>query len=158
MTRAALSQAERCLYRGRIRRFDADEIVAFARAFELPISFFFSPPEPHLRGKPVLVNGKPGKPRAHVTSPSLSRNEMMLLAARALMPANANTSAAELNEIMTTAWERTLRGYLEQHPEAFATIASGLIPPQVAESMTPAQEEKYAKELAEAKSARRKRQ
>ncbi len=30
----------------RVRQFDADEIVAFARAFDLPVTWFFMPPPP----------------------------------------------------------------------------------------------------------------
>jgi len=40
------SAAERSVAGERIRNFDADEIVAFARAFELPVTWFFMPPDP----------------------------------------------------------------------------------------------------------------
>ncbi|HEY9558946.1 MAG TPA: helix-turn-helix transcriptional regulator [Acidimicrobiales bacterium] len=43
---ASYSAAERSVDGNRIRNFDADEIVAFARAFELPITWFFLPPPP----------------------------------------------------------------------------------------------------------------
>jgi hypothetical protein len=45
-SKANLSAAERSIAGERIRNFDADEIVAFARCFELPIAFFFLPPPP----------------------------------------------------------------------------------------------------------------
>jgi hypothetical protein len=45
-SKANLSAAERSIAGERIRNFDADEIVAFARCFELPIAFFFMPPPP----------------------------------------------------------------------------------------------------------------
>jgi transcriptional regulator with XRE-family HTH domain len=45
-SKASVSQAERSIAGKFIRKFDADEIVAFARAFELPISWFFMPPPP----------------------------------------------------------------------------------------------------------------
>jgi hypothetical protein len=80
VSRSAFSQAECCVHGGRIRRFDADELVAFARAFEVAIPYFFSPPEPSFRGKSVAVNGKPSKSRARVTSPDLTREEMLALA------------------------------------------------------------------------------
>ncbi len=38
LSRPAFSQAERLS--GKLRRFDADEIVALARAFEVPIAYF----------------------------------------------------------------------------------------------------------------------
>lgn len=41
-----MSQAERSVAGRFIRKFDADEIVAFARAFDLPLGWFFMPPPP----------------------------------------------------------------------------------------------------------------
>ncbi|HUR24207.1 MAG TPA: helix-turn-helix transcriptional regulator [Acidimicrobiales bacterium] len=43
-SKASFSQAERSVRGKFVRRFDAEEIVAFARAFELPITWFFLPP------------------------------------------------------------------------------------------------------------------
>lgn len=43
-SKASVSQAERSVAGGFVRNFTADEIVAFARAFELPITWFFMPP------------------------------------------------------------------------------------------------------------------
>jgi hypothetical protein len=45
-SKANYSAAERSVDGTRIRNFDADEIVAFARAFELPVTWFFLPPPP----------------------------------------------------------------------------------------------------------------
>jgi hypothetical protein len=45
-SKANYSAAERSVDGGRVRNFDADEIVAFARAFELPVTWFFMPPPP----------------------------------------------------------------------------------------------------------------
>jgi transcriptional regulator with XRE-family HTH domain len=42
---AVFSAAERSVAGKRIREFDADTIHAFARAFDLPIGFFFLPPD-----------------------------------------------------------------------------------------------------------------
>jgi transcriptional regulator with XRE-family HTH domain len=42
---AVFSAAERSVAGKRIREFDADTIQAFARAFELPVGFFFLPPD-----------------------------------------------------------------------------------------------------------------
>jgi Helix-turn-helix len=46
-SKASVSQAERSIAGKFVRNFDADEIVAFARAFELPIGWFFMPPPPY---------------------------------------------------------------------------------------------------------------
>jgi len=45
-SKASLSQAERSVAGKFVRNFNADEIVAFARAFELPVTWFFMPPPP----------------------------------------------------------------------------------------------------------------
>ncbi|MGH9287289.1 MAG: helix-turn-helix domain-containing protein [Acidimicrobiales bacterium] len=45
-SKASVSQAERSIAGKFVRNFDADEIVAFARAFELPLGWFFMPPPP----------------------------------------------------------------------------------------------------------------
>lgn len=42
---ASVSAAERSVDSGRARRFDANEIAALAQVFNLPISYFFLPPE-----------------------------------------------------------------------------------------------------------------
>lgn len=39
-----------------VRRFDAEEIVAFARAFELPVTWFFLPPPAWKDGAPVKLS------------------------------------------------------------------------------------------------------
>jgi transcriptional regulator with XRE-family HTH domain len=56
-SKASVSQAERSIAGRFIRNFDADEIVAFARAFELPVTWFFLPPPPwsHEPGVPVKL-------------------------------------------------------------------------------------------------------
>ncbi len=53
-SKASVSQAERSIAGRFVRQFDADEIVAFARAFDLPIGWFFMPPPPW--------SDKPGQP------------------------------------------------------------------------------------------------
>ena len=57
-SKASVSQAERSIAGRFIRQFDADEIVAFARAFELPIGWFFMPPPPWSAepGQPVKLS------------------------------------------------------------------------------------------------------
>jgi transcriptional regulator with XRE-family HTH domain len=44
-TNATLSAAERSWQTGRIREFNANELVAFARVFDQPVAYFFLPPE-----------------------------------------------------------------------------------------------------------------
>lgn len=45
-SKASFSQAERSVAGAFVRNFTADEIVAFARAFDLPVTWFFMPPPP----------------------------------------------------------------------------------------------------------------
>lgn len=54
-SKANFSAAERSVAGERIRNFDADEIVAFARTFELPVTFFFMPPVPWADNLPVRL-------------------------------------------------------------------------------------------------------
>jgi len=55
-SKATFSAAERSVSRrDRIREFTADELVAFSRAFLLPIPWFFLPPGPDLVGRLPLV-------------------------------------------------------------------------------------------------------
>ncbi len=53
-SRANWSAAERSVDGQRVRQFDANEIVAFARTFELPVTWFFLPPGDDLPGAYVL--------------------------------------------------------------------------------------------------------
>lgn len=48
LSAASFSAIERSYQGGRIRLFNADEIVAFARGFGLPIGWFLTPPPRHL--------------------------------------------------------------------------------------------------------------
>ncbi|HSH62356.1 MAG TPA: helix-turn-helix transcriptional regulator [Acidimicrobiales bacterium] len=54
-SKASYSAAERSVSGNRIRQFTADEIVAFARGFDLPVSWFFLPPPPLADVKGVAV-------------------------------------------------------------------------------------------------------
>lgn len=45
-SKANYSAAERSVDGNRVRKFDADEIVAFSKAFGLPVTWFFMPPPP----------------------------------------------------------------------------------------------------------------
>jgi hypothetical protein len=54
-SKASLSQAERSVAGKVICKFDADEIVAFARGFNLPIAWFFMLPHPDATGTTRLA-------------------------------------------------------------------------------------------------------
>ncbi len=55
-SRAVWSAAERSVDGSRVRLFTADDIVAFARGFDLPITYFFLPPPPWVDGRPVKLD------------------------------------------------------------------------------------------------------
>lgn len=57
-SKASVSQAERSVAGKFVRNFNADEIVAFARAFDLPVTWFFMPPSPRsdIPGVPVKLS------------------------------------------------------------------------------------------------------
>ena len=63
-SKASVSQAERSVAGRFIRNFDADEVVALARAFGLPIGWFFMPPPPwsDQPGVPVKLSTPDAKP------------------------------------------------------------------------------------------------
>ncbi len=63
-SKAAFSAAERSIAGKRIRQFTADDIVAFARVFQLPTGWFFLPPPPweHPDGRFIAV---PDAPHGH---------------------------------------------------------------------------------------------
>jgi hypothetical protein len=60
-SKASFSAAERSVDGERVRNFSADEIVAFARAFGLPVGFFFLPP-PRSAADVEIRLADPGKP------------------------------------------------------------------------------------------------
>lgn len=64
-SKANFSAAERSVTGERIRNFDADEIVAFAQAFELPVTFFFMPPVPWAEGLPGRLVTPDSGPLGH---------------------------------------------------------------------------------------------
>jgi hypothetical protein len=60
-SKASFSAAERSVDGVRVRNFSADEIVAFARGFGLPVGFFFLPP-PRSAADVEMRLADPGKP------------------------------------------------------------------------------------------------
>ncbi len=58
-SKATFSAAERSYTTTKVRNFDADEIVAFAQAFDLPITFFFLPPPPTADHLPLHLETAP---------------------------------------------------------------------------------------------------
>ena len=65
---ATLSAAERSWASDRTKRFDANELVAFAKIFKVPVSYFLIPP--HWDGEPeahfIMGNAEDGDPTEYV--------------------------------------------------------------------------------------------
>ena len=66
-SKATFSAAERSYTTTKVRNFDADEIVAFAQAFDLPVTFFFLPHPP-----PPTTSPSTSKPHPHPPPPNPS--------------------------------------------------------------------------------------
>lgn len=54
-SKATFSAAERSIDGRRVRQFTADDIVAFARCFRVPVGFFFMPPRPSQSVTPLRL-------------------------------------------------------------------------------------------------------
>jgi hypothetical protein len=135
MSRAAFSHAERCLDKGRIRRFDADEIVAFARAFGVAIPYFFGPAEPNRHGKRVIVNGKPGDRTSRVSSTALSVPQMTMLAQG--MPSHA--TYVRIAAVAAASQERAISDgvcrYLKENPDRLAELSRLKLPKELEDKL-----------------------
>jgi hypothetical protein len=128
LSRPAFSQWERSIDQGKpIHRFDADEIVALARVFDVHVAFFFQVPESHFQGRPVVVNGKPGKPAARVTGAALLAREMTALSGKAMIPGPPFDLSGLIRFLWKSAFDavkRELGTYLRERPAALAQLAT----------------------------------
>jgi transcriptional regulator with XRE-family HTH domain len=69
-SKASYSAAERSVEGGRVRNFSADDLVAFALGFDLPLTWFFLPPDPDDNGRiPLLLT--PSSPEGTGDLPGL---------------------------------------------------------------------------------------
>ncbi len=68
LSRASYSAIERSIGGGRVKQFSADELVALARAFRLPILWFFLPPP---------LDDDPGLHVPHTTSRGIEFTEFL---------------------------------------------------------------------------------
>lgn len=113
-SKATFSAAERSFdHPERIRQFTADEMTAFSAAFELPVPFFFLPPDEPNDVEPVYTEfAAPGAANA------LGKDELRKLAV---------AGTEEIREAVAAAWnahareelERTRAGVAEQFNAEF---------------------------------------
>jgi transcriptional regulator with XRE-family HTH domain len=59
-SKAVFSAAETSVKSDRVREFSADEILAFSRAFDVPLAWFFIPPHEADMREPVSMGGTEG--------------------------------------------------------------------------------------------------
>lgn len=128
MSRAAWSKMERSWKGGQIRRFDADEILAFARVFYKPVAYFFCVPMSHYQKRPVVVNGKPGQPKAAVSSEPLSARAMTAISGRAWLPGVETDPQGiylSLWRLACQSFVKALNEALEEDPRLIDDVRSG---------------------------------
>lgn len=68
-SKATFSAAERSVSGRRIRQFDADEIVGFARGLDLPVWWFFVPPEEDTYGRLPKITPPAGVDEGQLLNP-----------------------------------------------------------------------------------------
>lgn len=100
---AVFSAAERSVAGKRVREFDADTIQALARAFELPIGYFFLPPD----AKTVVGLND-------ADSPAADTQEQVALASVVSKPLRDRID--ELTRQLPAAERGTILRYLAAHP------------------------------------------
>jgi len=128
-SKATFSQAERSVAGRFVRNFTADEIVAFARAFELPVTWFFMPPPPWAApGMPARLDTSDeqrfGQPVAMLIDLVFGdKHQQGLLSLRldsfleALGPQGLTAAQGRIASVVTTRVEALVR-------EAFRDLAS----------------------------------
>jgi len=139
-SRATFSAAERSVDGDRVRQFDADEIVAFARAFDLPVSWFFLPPPPWAGPSlPIRLEtpaGRLGEPLALLADLVFGDDEQrahMALRLRAFLdelgPNPLSDAQQRVVDLVTTkkaALVRTAVGDLDQWQTSLRALANHL--------------------------------
>ncbi len=124
-SKATYSAAERSWDGKRVRQFEADELVAFARAFEVPVIFFFLPPRPADRDEVTAVSvGGPDISWSEMLDVILGGKFRMLFAQRVVeLPRSERANAdAFLTAMIGT--PRSLEEYAEIRSQGEAAFAS----------------------------------
>lgn len=106
-SKAVFSAAERSVDGNRIRPFDADELVAFARTFDLPVLYFLLPPAGH--------DWEPAQP---LTEESVNLFETLLLTEEGL---------EEIQRRVEDAMRRAPSGLLRTMHQSWGRLASLVI-------------------------------
>jgi len=136
-SKASYSAAERSSVNPqRIRKFTADEIVAFAAAFDVPVQFFFQPPRPEGAAEVVVTASATAKStaltlvdylRIMLGSEQSARSlEGSLADILAALPASADDAVvADLRRALRSATAARMRASKQQF-EAWEDALSGI--------------------------------
>jgi hypothetical protein len=112
-SKAVFSAAETSVKSERVREFSADELLAFASAFDLPIAWFFVPPnEPDMR-EPITMGG----PKNADTTSLLD----------AVAPPQIDEIRARLSELARTLPKRDLSKREQELAEFYTARVAGSI-------------------------------
>jgi len=144
-SKASLSNAERSIDGGRIKVFGADEILAFARLFKVPVSTFFTLPTSFVRGKDPHVNPP------HASAKPLTRIELSQVAEFPMPPEPKTPEEYErqtqfaqaMIQLAVKELVKVRPGWVRQEIEAYA---SGKPEPTM-KPLTPAEEYRGAQEI-----------
>jgi len=119
MSIASYSAAERSVDGSRVRKFSADEIYAFSKAFGLPVTFFFLPPPSHVDGVAVLV----GAEGAESLAPAADMIDVVFGAddgSSAIAAIRMDRTLSDIDEQMMTRAQHALLQRANERTEAVA--------------------------------------
>ena len=127
-SKASFSAAERSIDGERIRQFTTDEIVAFARCFQLPVTWFFLPPPPRIpEGYPVNI-AVPDEPEWGLTPAVMVDVVYGDGAAAALMDIRVENFFHALEEDRMTAAQHTIASAATARVRLVMSKAIGWLP------------------------------
>jgi hypothetical protein len=127
-SKASFSAAERSVDGERIRQFTADEIVAFARCFELPVTWFFLPPPARVpEGFPVNI-AVPDEPQWGITPAVMVDLVYGDGAAAGLMDIRVQNFFHELQEDRMTNAQHTIASAAKARVRLVMSKAIGWLP------------------------------
>jgi hypothetical protein len=127
-SKASFSAAERSIDGERVRQFTADEVVAFARCFQLPVTWFFLPPPPRVPdGYPVNI-AVPDEPEWGLTPATMVDLVYGDSAAGGLMDMRVQAFFDDLDEDRLTAAQQAIASAARARVRLVMSKAIGWLP------------------------------
>lgn len=118
---ASVSAAERAWQGGRPRKFDANELVALAKIFDVPVGYFFLPPEDEMANKWVTMKKfEGGEPPSGPEA--LDRHDFMALMPTASLLEYVGANVSDLDYVARM--KRLVKRYLglDWRPNAWTVL------------------------------------